>query len=91
MAKKTLNHLTAEERALLKGQFLAAPMDDLFEQEAVALYLGCSTSLLQHWRSHGGGPAFSKIGRTVNYCKRDVVEYRQSRIVHHTAAYARAS
>lgn len=91
MAKRSIQDLSVEERSMLKAQFITALPDDTFQQETIALYYDCSVSLLQKWRSHGGGPAYQKIGRTVIYKKRDVLDFFNSRRYANTAQYAKAS
>ncbi|MEC7121029.1 MAG: helix-turn-helix domain-containing protein [Pseudomonadota bacterium] len=91
MAKRPIHELSIEEKSMLKAQFITALPDDTFQQETIALYYDCSVSLLQKWRSHGGGPAYQKIGRTIIYKKRDVIDFFNSRRYSNTAQYATVS
>jgi hypothetical protein len=87
IVKRKINDIELTERIALKEQFMHAPPDADFEQEVVAISYGCSTSLLQKWRSHGGGPCFKKIGRTILYTKADVLIFFSQKYTS-TAQYA---
>ncbi|MHA3090828.1 helix-turn-helix domain-containing protein [Acinetobacter brisouii] len=86
--KKQLSNMTTEEKDVLLQRFLSAPEEQLFPQEAIALYLQCSTNTLQRMRCIGGGIPYAKIGRTVAYKKKDVLHYQESRTVMNTAQLA---
>lgn len=90
MAKRTLEEIPVEEKMALKAQYMHAPLDAEFEKEVIAIYYDCSLSLLQSWRSHGGGPPFKKVGRTILYVKQDVINHF-SKKHSSTADYQRAS
>lgn len=42
-------------------------LDELLTPKQAAAYLKVATTTLEGWRSKGGGPAFTKIGRKVGY------------------------
>jgi excisionase family DNA binding protein len=41
----------------------------LLRSREAAAHLGFSVDTLKHWRKHGGGPAFVRIGTRVRYRK----------------------
>lgn len=86
--KKNLKDMSEQEKDILLNRFLKAPIEQLFTQEDVAIYLQCSTNTLQRMRCLGGGIPFTKIGRTVAYKKADVLSYQESRTIMHTAQIA---
>lgn len=90
MAKRNLEDIPIEEKMAMKAQYMHAPMDAEFEKEVIAIYYDCSLSLLQSWRSHGGGPPFKKIGRTILYVKQDVLNHF-SKKHNSTSEYQQAS
>lgn len=91
MSKRKLQEIPDAEKQAMKAQFMYAPADAEFEQEYIAISYGCSLSLLQSWRSHGGGPPFIKVGRTIVYTKKDVLDHFQKKKVTCTAEYHKAS
>lgn len=86
--KKQLSMMSDSEKQKLLNQFLDGSAEQLFPQEAVAVYLQCSTNTLQRLRCVGGGIPYTKIGRTVAYKKQDVLTYQESRTVMNTAQLA---
>lgn len=88
--KQKISELALTDKLAIKEQYIHAPSDADFEQEVIALQYGCSISLLQKWRSHGGGPRFKKVGRTILYCKADVIKFFNKKY-ETTAQYANAS
>ena len=48
-------------------------------EKQVARILGISHRTLQRWRSIGGGPSFSKLGRVVRYEFAVVAEFAKTR------------
>ena len=86
--KKDISQMNDAEKENLLNRFLSAPGEQLFPQEAIAVYLQCSTNTLQRLRCTGGGIPFTKIGRSVAYKKADVLSYQQSRTVMNTAQLA---
>lgn len=59
-------------------------MKEIDTEKNTAAYMGMSTSWLRHARVLGNGPIFSKVGRSVRYCKRDVDQYLEDRKAHNT-------
>jgi hypothetical protein len=49
-----------------------------------AIFLGVSVRTLQAWRVRGGGPRFCKIGRSVRYQRRALMEFMAERTVSST-------
>ena len=45
----------------------------------VAVLTGMSVQTLRNWRFEGKGPAYSKIGRSVRYAEKDIIEYMENR------------
>lgn len=80
--------MSVQEKDILLHRFLNAPNEQLFNQEDVAIFLQCSTSILQRMRCVGGGIPYTKIGRTVAYKKADVLQYQESRTIMNTAQLA---
>ncbi len=58
----------------------------LTTREAAA-YLRLSTSTLNKWRCHGGGPEFLKLGRAIRYRREDLDAFLAARRLSSTAAY----
>lgn len=75
MAKVKIADMPLEYRLALRNSFIDAPEHAEFEQETISIYYGISISLLQQWRCQGGGPKFKKVGRTILYQKKDVLDY----------------
>lgn len=88
MAKKTLDDMSEDEKQILLERFIKAPEEQMFPQEAVALFLSCSTHTLQRMRSQQSAIPYVKIGRTVAYQKKNVVEYLRNRTIMNTAQLA---
>jgi Helix-turn-helix domain len=49
-----------------------------------ANFLGISVRTLQAWRVRGGGPPYVKIGRTVRYQRRALIEFQRVHTVSST-------
>ncbi|HLU40289.1 MAG TPA: helix-turn-helix domain-containing protein [Planctomycetota bacterium] len=60
------------------------------DTHACAARYGFTRKQLEHWRSAGGGPPYSKIGRLVRYAWADVDEWLRQHRVSSTAQEARA-
>lgn len=84
----SLKTLTEDQKAKQLDAFLAAPPDQNFGHEVVALYLDCSTWTLARMRCNGSDLPYAKIGRRVVYKKADVLAFVKSRTVNCTAEYA---
>lgn len=52
-----------------------------------AKYLGLSSSTLNKWRCHGGGPEFLKLGRAVRYRFEDLDAFVAVRRLNSTSSY----
>lgn len=60
-------------------------LDQLLNETEAADFLCYSVRALQNWRVRGGGPAFIKVSaRSVRYCRRDLIAWRDQRRVSHT-------
>lgn len=83
----SLKELKNDEKSLLLGLFINAPLDQNFGHEVVAEYLGCSKWTLARMRCNGSSLPYTKIGRRIAYKKSDVLAYEKSRTVTCTAQY----
>ena len=88
MAKKTLDEMTEDEKQNLLERFIKAPEEQMFPQEVVALFLSCSIHTLQRMRCQRSAIPYTKIGRTVVYQKKNVLEYMRDRTIMNTAQLA---
>lgn len=70
----------------LINEFEHAPESTLFGQRTLAAVLDCSTHLLEKNRWVGCGIPFLKIGRTVRYRKKDVLEYLAGQQTYHSTS-----
>lgn len=61
------------------------PEPGWFDTHQAAAYLMVTRKQLEHWRSSGGGPPFSYIGRHVRYSRVDLDAYMAQRRVENTA------
>lgn len=59
--------------------------DKLYPPKSTAEALDMSTSWLAKARLRGDGPRYIKIGRSVKYEGRDIIEYRKSKKRHSTS------
>ena len=60
-------------------------LDQLLNETEAAEFLCYSVRALQNWRVRGGGPAFIKVSaRSIRYCRRDLIAWRDQRRVAHT-------
>ena len=50
-------------------------LDALLTEDAAARILNVSPRTLQAWRMEKRGPAFVRVGRSVRYRRRDLVEW----------------
>lgn len=87
MVLKNLDSVAECKKQQLLESFIAAPNDQNFGQEVVALYLGCSPWTLARMRCDGSELPYTKIGRRIAYKKRDVLAYEKSRTTTCTAQY----
>ena len=76
---------------ITQPQFSLAGAGDAFTDPDAALnenqaaeFLGQSVRTLQAWRVRGGGPTFVKIGRSVRYRRRVLVEFLERNSVNST-------
>ncbi len=73
-------------------QFWTAPEDALFDQKVIAPVLRRSESWCERCRWDGNGPIFLKLGRSVVYRKRDVLQWiSQQPAVRSTSEYRNAA
>lgn len=79
-AGKIASPEAAQRNLALAAHFWASPDSSQHDPETVAAAIGYSTSTLQSWRSHGGGPAFCKPPKSsrVFYKKQAVVNWIES-------------
>jgi hypothetical protein len=63
---------------------IAADSDAALNETQTAEFLGVSVRTLQAWRVRGGGPRYCKIGRSVRYQRRVLVEFQQEHTVSST-------
>jgi hypothetical protein len=63
---------------------IAADPDAALNETQTAGLLGVSVRTLQAWRVSGGGPRYCKIGRSVRYQRRVLVEFQQEHTVSST-------
>ena len=68
-------------------QYSPDPDTSLNENQA-AEFLGLSVRTLQAWRVRGGGPLYVKIGRSVRYQRRQLLDFQKAHTVASTAALA---
>jgi hypothetical protein len=62
-------------RLNLLNEFYAAPLDALFPQITLCAVLDCSEALAERKRWQGGWIPFIKLGRSVRYRKRDILDH----------------
>jgi Helix-turn-helix domain len=63
---------------------IAADTDAALNETQTAEFLGVSVRTLQAWRVRGGGPRYCKIGRSVRYQRRVLVEFQLEHTVSST-------
>ena len=56
--------------------------DDLLTERQAAELLTVSSRTLQSWRSDGLGPPFTRVGRSVRYPHKGLLEYLAENTVH---------
>lgn len=66
---------TERTRIELLREFDAASLDTLFDQKVTAAVRDCAESTLERDRWAGGGIPFLRIGRSIRYRKRDVLNW----------------
>ena len=70
-------------------EYDAGYLDRLINEAEAAEFLGHSVRTLQNWRVRGGGPHYIKISkRSVRYCRRDLIEWRDLLRCAHTSEVA---
>jgi hypothetical protein len=61
-------------------------LEQLVDEKQAADFLCYSVRALQNWRVRGGGPDFIKVSaRSIRYCRRDLIAWRDSRRVSNTS------
>ena len=53
----------------------------LLKETQVAELLGVSVMTLRKWRSERRGPAYIKLGRSVRYSPKEIIEYQDRGVV----------
>ena len=61
---------------------------DLLNEIDAARFLGVSARTLQAWRVHGGGPRYSKLGRSVRYRQCDLDAFVEKNLTNSTSEAA---
>ncbi len=64
-------------------------LDDLLKQRAYAEFRGCSERTIERKRASGSGCPFVKIGRSVRYRRRDIVQFIERHVRRSTSEPAR--
>ncbi|MCY2961818.1 MAG: helix-turn-helix domain-containing protein [Planctomycetota bacterium] len=66
------------------------PEPAYLDTPAAAAYLSVSRKQLEHWRSSGCGPVYSRLGRHVRYSRVDLDAWMSARRISNTAQEASA-
>ncbi len=62
-------------------------LDRLINENEAAGFIGYTIRALQGWRVKGGGPKFIKVSaRSIQYRRRDLIEWAESRLKTSTSA-----
>lgn len=69
----------------MQATSIAADPDAALNENQAADFLGVSVRTLQAWRVRGGGPRYTKIGRSVRYQRRELVSFQRTHTVSSTA------
>jgi hypothetical protein len=69
----------------------AAQVDPLWDDEALATFLGTHPRTPANWRTLGRGPKFYRVGKSIRYAPPDVREWLEARKVGSTSEPARAA
>ena len=69
-----LSHQTNRIGDNMQSDTQVKPITVMTVQQA-SEYLGLAVSTLNKWRCHGGGPVFSKMGRSVRYQQQNLDNY----------------
>ena len=66
-----------------------AGIDDVFDTEGAALYIGCSPGHLKNLRNAGGGPKFTRLFRRrgIQYTRSDIDQWLSERRFGSTTEY----
>lgn len=65
------------------------PAPAYLDVHSAAAYLSVTRKQLEHWRSRGGGPPFTKLGRLVRYSRCDLDDWMIQRRVLSTSQEVR--
>lgn len=82
-----MNLRTIKDEALRQARG-ELPEAGWLDTHAAAAYLSVTRKQLEHWRSAGGGPPFSRIGRHVRYQRAVLDAWMAERSVASTAGRA---
>ncbi len=63
----------------------SSPADQLLTEVQAADFLNLSVRCLQAWRVRGGGPCYSKIGRSVRYRRTDLDAFVEQNLTSSTS------
>jgi hypothetical protein len=85
MSSISLPDIGAAKAATAIPQSKSIDPDKLYPPKTTAEILNMSTSWLAKSRLRGDGPRYIKIGRSVKYEGRDLIEYRKSKKRHSTS------
>ncbi len=80
--RETKDAAVAQARAEL-------PEPGWLDTHGAAAYLSVTRKQMEHWRSAGGGPPFSRLGRLVRYQRAQLDAWMAGRQVRSTAEVAR--
>jgi hypothetical protein len=85
MSTPSLPVVSAAKSTTAIAQIKAVDPDKLYPPKAAAEILNMSTSWLAKARLRGDGPRYVKLGRSVKYEGRDLIEFRKSKKRHSTS------
>ena len=68
-----------------ENESMAIDPETLMTERQTAELLNASVRTLQTWRLKGGGPKFAKLGSSVRYRRRDVVEFVEQHLARSTS------
>jgi hypothetical protein len=66
-ARKPKTSKLSKNSEIILSRVPEGPDDALMDTASAAIWLGCSTQLLEKMRFEGTGPAYCKVGRLVRY------------------------
>ena len=75
-------------QALIQEDRHAALLPEYLDTVGAAQYLSVTRKQLEHWRSGGCGPVYSKLGRLVRYSRRDLDAWMAEKRIRNTSDVA---